>query len=120
MALAVSVPSHCALMAPARDALAEALAAVTLTTPAIPVIQNVDARSSTDPETIRGKLLDQLQQPVRWTQCFQALVAAGAGPILECGPGKVLSGLGKRIDRAAEMSALGGADAIADALAAQG
>lgn len=97
--LAVSVPSHCALMAPAAEAFAAHLADVALTMPQIPVVQNVDAGVSDTVEGIRNRLVAQLREPVRWTDCAAAIGAAGATAIVECGPGKVLTGLQKRIDR---------------------
>lgn len=95
--LPVSVPSHCALMKPAAEKLAEALKTITVTTPAIPVINNVDARSETDPDAIRAALVKQLYSPVRWTECVSNLAAQGVESLLEVGPGKVLTGLTKRI-----------------------
>lgn len=95
--LPVSVPSHCALMKPAAEKLAEALKAITVTTPAIPVINNVDARIETDPQAIRAALVKQLYNPVRWTECVTYVAAQGVDTLLEVGPGKVLTGLTKRI-----------------------
>lgn len=95
--LPVSVPSHCALMKPAAEKLAEALKTITVTTPAIPVVNNVDARSETDPDAIRAALVKQLYSPVRWTECVSYVAAQGVDTLLEVGPGKVLTGLTKRI-----------------------
>lgn len=95
--LPVSVPSHCALMKPAAEKLAEALKTITVTTPAIPVVNNVDARSETDPDAIRAALVRQLYSPVRWTECVSYVAAQGVDTLLEVGPGKVLTGLTKRI-----------------------
>ncbi|QZN94248.1 ACP S-malonyltransferase [Symbiopectobacterium purcellii] len=95
--LPVSVPSHCALMMPAAEKLAEALKTITVTTPAIPVVNNVDARSETDPDAIRAALVKQLYSPVRWTECVSYVAAQGVESLLEVGPGKVLTGLTKRI-----------------------
>ncbi|MCW2474296.1 ACP S-malonyltransferase [Candidatus Symbiopectobacterium sp. NZEC151] len=95
--LPVSVPSHCALMKPAAEKLAEALKTITVTTPAIPVVNNVDARSETDPDAIRAALVKQLYSPVRWTECVAYVAAQGVDTLLEAGPGKVLTGLTKRI-----------------------
>jgi [acyl-carrier-protein] S-malonyltransferase len=105
--LAVSVPSHCALMAGAATKFSEVLAATHVSAPRIPVIQNVDASSSDDAERIRANLVAQLSKPVRWTQCVEAMVARGANTLVECGPGKVLGGLIKRIDRSAAIFAIG-------------
>lgn len=95
--LPVSVPSHCALMKPAAEKLAEALKTITVTTPAIPVVNNVDACSETDPDAIRAALVKQLYSPVRWTECVSYVAAQGVDTLLEVGPGKVLTGLTKRI-----------------------
>ena len=97
--LAVSVPSHCPLMTPAATLFADHLGDVSLTVPKIPVVQNVDAQVSDDIDGIRTRLIGQLSKPVRWTDCAHAIVANGVAGILECGPGKVLTGLQKRIDR---------------------
>ncbi|KRE93778.1 malonyl CoA-ACP transacylase [Frateuria sp. Soil773] len=104
--LAVSVPSHCALMREAADRLGERMAAIDWRVPSIPVVQNAEARSYDDIEEIRGALQRQLYLPVRWTECVQALVAGGATRIAECGPGKVLTGLAKRIDKSVEARAI--------------
>ncbi len=105
--LAVSVPSHCALMREAADHLGERMAAIDWQLPSIPVIQNAEARSYASVAEIRGALQRQLYLPVRWTQCVQALAAGGATRAAECGPGKVLSGLIKRIDKGIEARAIG-------------
>ena len=105
--LAVSVPSHCALMRGAADRLGERMAAIDWQQPSIPVIQNAEARSYGTVEDIRGALQRQLYLPVRWTECVQALAAGGAVRIAECGPGKVLAGLTKRIDKSIEARAIG-------------
>ena len=105
--LAVSVPSHCALMREAADRLGERMAAIAWQRPSVPVIQNAEARSYASVEEIRGALQRQLYLPVRWTQCVQALAAAGATGVFECGPGKVLTGLVKRIDKSLDARAIG-------------
>ncbi|HVI57099.1 MAG TPA: ACP S-malonyltransferase [Luteibacter sp.] len=105
--LAVSVPSHCMLMRDAADTLGERMAAIEWSMPSIPVVQNADARVHTSVEDIRGALMRQLYLPVRWTECVQALAANGITQALECGPGKVLSGLIKRIDKSVEARAIG-------------
>jgi [acyl-carrier-protein] S-malonyltransferase len=105
--LAVSVPSHTLLMRDAADRLAERMQALDWRMPAVPVIQNADARAFDSIEAIRGALQRQLYMPVRWTGCVQALSAAGATRLAECGPGKVLTGLARRIDRALEARPLG-------------
>lgn len=105
--LAVSVPSHTALMREAADTLGERMASIAWQLPAILVVQNAEARSYTSLEDIRGALQRQLYLPVRWTECVQALVAGGTTRIAECGPGKVLAGLIKRIDKGVEARAIG-------------
>ncbi|WP_040670836.1 ACP S-malonyltransferase [Rhodanobacter fulvus] len=105
--LAVSVPSHCALMRDAADRLGERMASIAWQLPSIPVIQNAEARSYNTVEDIRGALQRQLYLPVRWTECVQALAAGGATRIAECGPGKVLAGLIRRIDKTLEARAIG-------------
>lgn len=105
--LAVSVPSHCALMRGAADKLAERFDKITWQTPKIPVVQNADAKSFEALADIRAALARQLYQPVRWTESVQALAAAGVKRAAECGPGKVLTGLLKRIDRTLDGRAIG-------------
>ncbi|MDC9818312.1 ACP S-malonyltransferase [Pectobacterium polonicum] len=95
--LPVSVPSHCALMEPAAKKLAIALESVTFNSPVIPVVNNVDARIETTPEAIRDALVRQLHCPVRWTDCVEFMASQGVESLLEVGPGKVLTGLTKRI-----------------------
>lgn len=95
--LPVSVPSHCALMKPAAERLAAALAGVEVKAPAIPVLHNADVASYSDPARIRDALVRQLYSPVRWTETIKQLAADGIVLQAECGPGKVLAGLGKRI-----------------------
>lgn len=95
--LPVSAPSHCQLMRPAAERLAAALANVTITNPGIRIIHNADVASYTDSDKIRDALVRQLYRPVRWVETVQAIAAAGVSCVLECGPGKVLAGLNKRI-----------------------
>ncbi|MFA0162351.1 ACP S-malonyltransferase [Vibrio sp. J383] len=95
--LPVSVPSHCALMKPAADKLAVALEALEFNAPALPVINNVDVIAETDPAKIKSALVRQLYSPVRWTEGVQAMNEQGVEKLLEFGPGKVLTGLTKRI-----------------------
>ncbi|MBI3310035.1 MAG: ACP S-malonyltransferase, partial [Serratia liquefaciens] len=95
--LPVSVPSHCALMKPAADKLAVALQDITFSAPQLPVVNNVDVRTETDPEAIRSALVRQLYSPVRWTESVEFMAAQGVTSLLEVGPGKVLTGLTKRI-----------------------
>jgi len=96
--LPVSVPSHSSLMQPAADRLLAHLQSVTVSTPALPVLHNTDVQIHAEPEAIRIALAKQLHTPVRWVETVQALKAAGVERVIECGPGKVLAGLGKRID----------------------
>ncbi|EMX8466849.1 ACP S-malonyltransferase [Serratia marcescens] len=95
--LPVSVPSHCALMKPAADKLAVALQDITFNAPQVPVVNNVDVRTENDPEAIRSALVRQLYSPVRWTESVEFIAAQGVMSLLEVGPGKVLTGLTKRI-----------------------
>lgn len=115
--LAVSVPSHSMLMREAADRLGERMGAVAWSEPRIPVVQNADAQVHQGVDAIREALQRQLYLPVRWTQCVQALGAAGITRVVECGPGKVLSGLVKRIDKAIEARPIGTSDDLAAALA---
>jgi len=96
--LPVSAPFHASLLKPAASVLAQALSQVTLHVPQIPVIQNVDVQMHQDPAAILQALVDQAWHPVRWVQTIQAMAHFGVTHIVECGPGKVLSGLVKRID----------------------
>jgi [acyl-carrier-protein] S-malonyltransferase len=100
--LPVSVPSHCALMDPAAEKLAEVLADVSFGDPAFPTLHNVDAGVRSSASEIREALIRQLSSPVQWTASIEALVKLGIGTFAECGPGRVLCGLGKRIERGAE------------------
>lgn len=96
--LAMSVPSHCALMEPAAQSFATTLAQVTINAPKIPVIHNVDVLPQSDPAIIRERLIQQLCSPVRWIETGVYLADHGITTVIECGPGKVLTGLLKRID----------------------
>lgn len=97
--LAVSVPSHTPLMREAANRLAEAMRGLAWHAPQLPVVQNVDAQVHDGIDAIRQALVEQLYLPVRWSGCVQALAARGATRVAECGPGKVLTGLIKRIDK---------------------
>lgn len=114
--LPVSVPSHCQLMKPAADKLAADLRKIAIASPAIPVINNVDVAAPADPDAIRDALVRQLYQPVRWVEVIQAMTARGVTNIIECGPGKVLVGLNKRIDKTMNHAAITDADSLAAAL----
>ena len=105
--LAVSVPSHTPLMREAANRLSEVMSAMAWNEPSLPVVQNVDGEVHEGVQAIRDALVRQLYLPVRWTECVQALAARGATRIAECGPGKVLTGLAKRIDKSLDARALG-------------
>ncbi len=115
--LPVSVPSHCALMKPAAEKLLAALGRIEVRSPVVPVLHNADVASHTDPATIRDALARQLYSPVRWVETIQAMAAQGVELIAECGPGKVLAGLNKRIVDNVTGVALADAAALADTLA---
>jgi [acyl-carrier-protein] S-malonyltransferase len=100
----------------AADALARKLDAITWSLPKIPVIQNVEAKSYANIQDIRGALARQLYSPVRWTESVQQLAARGATRVAECGPGKVLTGLLKRIDRTLDGRAIGAPGDMTQAL----
>lgn len=95
--LPVSVPSHCALMKPAADKLAIALQDITFNAPSVPLINNVDVKAESDADAIRHALVRQLYSPVRWTESVEAMASQGVTQLMEMGPGKVLTGLTKRI-----------------------
>ncbi len=97
--LPVSVPSHCALMRPAAEQLSAMLETVEIKLPKIPVIHNVDVAVSQSVDAIRKKLVQQLYQPVRWVETIQSMKAQGIEQLIEPGPGRVLTGLGKRVDK---------------------
>jgi len=105
--LPVSAPFHCALMAPAADAMAEALAAIVLQPPLIPLIANVTAEPVREPEAIRRLLVQQVTGLVRWRESVLAMKAAGVESLVELGAGKVLTGLARRIDRELAATAVG-------------
>jgi [acyl-carrier-protein] S-malonyltransferase len=105
--LAVSVPSHTPLMREAANRLSETMAGMRWHEPRIPVVQNVDAEVHEGVQSIRDALVRQLYLPVQWTGCVQALAARGATRVAECGPGKVLAGLARRIDKSLDARALG-------------
>ena len=96
--LPVSAPFHTELMRPAADRLAEQIAATIFSVPEIPVVHNVTAEVETNPEKIKALMIEQIYSPVRWVECVNTMTAKGIAITLECGPGKVLSGLNKRIN----------------------
>ncbi|AEF44979.1 malonyl CoA-acyl carrier protein transacylase [Serratia sp. AS12] len=114
--LPVSVPSHCALMKPAADKLAVALQEITFSAPQVAVVNNVDVRTETDPEAIRSALVRQLYSPVRWTESVEFMAAQGVTSLLEVGPGKVLTGLTKRIVDTLTAAAVNDAASLSAAL----
>jgi [acyl-carrier-protein] S-malonyltransferase len=114
--LPMSVPSHCVLMKPAAAQLAQYLASVAVNSPSTPVIQNADVKSHDSPEAIRQALVEQLYRPVRWIETIQAIAARGMQNILECAPGKVLTGLNKRIAGSLSCTALTDANTLKAAL----
>jgi [acyl-carrier-protein] S-malonyltransferase len=97
--LPVSAPFHCSLMAPAADVMAEALAAVAVAIPEVPLVANVTASQLSDPEEIRRKLVEQVTGMVRWRESVAYMAAQGVETVIELGAGKVLTGLNKRIER---------------------
>jgi [acyl-carrier-protein] S-malonyltransferase len=96
--LPVSAPFHSSLMKPAAEKLKGRLAATAIQSPRIPVVNNIEVKAETDPDRIRAALYEQAFGPVRWVECVRAIQARGVTTIVECGPGKVLAGLVKRID----------------------
>ncbi|MDG2047328.1 MAG: ACP S-malonyltransferase [Halioglobus sp.] len=104
--LPVSAPFHTQLMKPAGEHLAEAIAGIMITSPDIPVVHNVNASVEADPEKIRALLVEQIYSPVHWTACMRSVIETGAQNIVECGPGKVLSGLSRRIEKTLKCYAL--------------
>ena len=104
--LPVSVPSHCALMRPAAIRLAERLDEVEIKPPLLPVLHNVDISMASRADTIRARLVEQLHRPVRWVEIIRRMAAEGVDRVVECGPGKVLAGLNRRIDRRMDVAAV--------------
>ncbi len=118
MPLPVSAPFHTSLMRPAGERLAEAMRELSILTPEIPVVHNVHARPENDPERIRSLLVEQIHSPVRWVECVTHMAGHGVTRLIECGPGKVLSGLNKRIEKSLESHALEDVAGLEAALAA--
>ena len=112
ISLPVSVPSHCALMQSAAERLAQYLESVPVTPPTIPVLQNADVMSFDDPAKIKAALVKQLHRPVRWVESIQKMAQEGVQLAAECGPGKILVGLNKRITADMKQYALGDKAAI--------
>ncbi|MBY6031841.1 ACP S-malonyltransferase [Marinobacter daepoensis] len=120
MPLPVSVPSHCALMKGAAEQLAEALEDIRFNDAVIPVVQNVNAEPATDAGVLKANLLKQLYSPVLWTDSVQKLSSDGVGVAVECGAGKVLAGLIKRIDRSLPVYGIESPDSLSEAIKAFG
>ena len=116
--LPMSVPSHCSLMRPAAERMRERLKAVRIGTANVPVLHNADVSSADSADAVRDALVRQLYQPVRWVDTIRAIVSAGATHIVECGPGKVLAGLNKRIAPQTQTFSFGDETAFREALAA--
>lgn len=114
--LPVSVPSHCALMQAAAEQLDETMAQISIQTPTIPVINNVDVAIETNPDAIRDALVRQLYQPVRWVETVQKMASMGVANLVECGPGKVLIGLNRRIEKDMATAAVFDPDSLTAAL----
>jgi [acyl-carrier-protein] S-malonyltransferase len=112
--LPVSAPFHCSLMRPAAEALRRSLADVAFAAPRIPLINNVDVAVQTDADAIRDALYRQAFGPVRWVETVQAIRARGVTLLIECGPGKVLAGMVKRIDAEAEVLTLSDPASLAE------
>ena len=113
MPLPVSAPFHCALMQPAADAMAEALANVEIRTPSVPVVANVLAAAISDPDEIRRRLVEQVTGTVRWRECVEYMARNGITEVYEIGAGKVLAGLVGRIDKSVSARSIGTPDDVA-------
>lgn len=114
MPLPVSVPSHCELMRPAAEQLAAELETININAPTIPVVQNVIADVAADAAAIKDNLVQQLYRPVLWVDCVNYMTGQGVERMLECGPGKVLSGLNKRISRALDVATVADPELLAN------
>ena len=118
MPLPVSAPFHTQLMRPAGERLADVVAGISISSPKVPVVHNVHAAPEQDPQRIRELLVEQIYSPVQWTRCVETIVNSGAINMVECGPGKVLSGLGRRIDKSLQCFSLEEPDDLLATLAA--
>jgi [acyl-carrier-protein] S-malonyltransferase len=116
--LPVSAPFHTDLMRPAGEQLARAIAAIEVRAPRIPVVHNVNARTEDSPERIKALLVEQIYSPVQWVDCVRAMRAEGAELAIECGPGNVLSGLNRRVEKALAVAGLEDPAGLDKALAA--
>lgn len=110
--LPVSVPCHCALLEPAGQELAEAINAIEMLEPSVPIVQNFTAAVPSSMDELKHNLLQHLHQPVRWADSIRYLISRDAGQFVECGPGKVLAGLNKRIDRSVTSYAISDIESI--------
>ena len=117
MPLPVSAPFHTPLMKPAAERLAGDIRAIDFTTPAIPVVHNVHARTEADPEVIKQLMIEQIDHPVLWVDCIRTVAGRGVTDVVECGPGKVLAGLVKRIDKSLNSYAAEDPESLDKALA---
>jgi len=120
MPLPVSAPFHCALMDPVKPRLGQVLAGIQVSAPAVPVVTNVEARPNAEAARVVPLLLEQVSSPVRWIECVEALKAEGVTRLVELGPGKVLSGLTKRITKDIESFNVEDSASLEKALAALG
>ncbi len=118
MPLAVSAPFHTRMMKPAADKLAADLSRVTFNPPRIPIVHNVHGQPEANPDTIRELMLEQIYSSVRWVDCVQQLVKLGARKAVECGPGKVLCGLNKRIEKSLQTLSTDSLSSLDEALGA--
>lgn len=116
--LPMSVPAHCSLMRPAAEQLAGRLEQVDIQPAQIPVVHNVDVSLSGNSDSIKQHLVDQVRSPVRWSDCVKSLAEQGTTTAIECGPGRVLAGLNRRIDRAMSVYALHDRNSLAETLTA--
>ena len=117
MPLPVSAPFHTALLRPAGEQMKLALAEVSFAAPTIQVVHNVHAQCEPDPQRIRSLMVEQIYSPVLWTSCVQTMLEKGIATVVECGPGKVLSGLNRRIDKSLKSYSLEEADSLATVMA---
>jgi len=118
--LPVSVPSHCALMHPAAERMRERLKQMNIETPRIPVLHNAHMRAESDADAIRDALVRQVESPVRWVETIQKMATDGIDKLVECGPGKVLAGLNKRISKTTQTLSVHDPETLHQALAALG
>lgn len=114
--LPMSIPSHCSLMKPAAEQMKQQLEKVTLQSPHLPILHNADVKSHANPASIKDILVQQLVRPVRWVDTIRAFATAGVTHVVECGPGKVLAGLNKRIDQNLQQLSLADSEAIKQAV----